>query len=202
MSKSDSFLFPDYLTWLFGGPHHLTWFSHLWLLARGQMHPYFTFLTEASTATWDHMCLHPGTLPPISSWASGTDLRHTAAHGFTRAHGLSLGHRNAHGTPSLPQLSPALHQRASALPMFPAEAQHLAPRLDMKLFCKSPLFLTALLGCPHIPCDSPVDVYNSLVFSIFSELSSLYHDLILEPFHHPTRKPMPISVHSPFLPTP
>ena len=39
-----------------------------------------------------------------------------------------------------------------------------------------------------------------MVFSIFTQLCSYHHYLILEHLHHAKKKPLPVSRHSPFLP--
>lgn len=43
-------------------------------------------------------------------------------------------------------------------------------------------------------------MYNSVVFSLFTELCNHRHYLILKHFHHPRKKPLPISRHFPLPP--
>ena len=44
--------------------------------------------------------------------------------------------------------------------------------------------------------------YNSVAFNTFTALCNHQHSLVPEHFHHPKRKPTPISSHSLFPPAP
>ena len=58
-------------------------------------------------------------------------------------------------------------------------------------------------GIIHILYNSPIEsMYNSVVFSIFTELYNHHHSIILQYFIIPKRDPIPISNHSPFPPSP